>query len=366
MIEEARRILEEVRTLEEELALPETVADSKRFRDLGRRHARLLAAADLARAYLRLLDDLEEWREASRSADSEFASEARRELGVLEAAREPMEKELQLALAPRDPADEGGCVMEIRAGTGGDEASLFAGDLVRMYLRWCETSGFKASLVDASEGTAGGFKEAVIQVEGAGAFGKLRFEAGVHRVQRVPATEAQGRIHTSAASVVILPDQDDEIEIRIDPADLRVDTYRAQGAGGQHVNKTESAVRITHVPTGLVAACQTQRSQLQNRETAMRMLRSKMLDRARLEKQSAADAVRKDAVGTGDRSDKIRTYNFPQNRLTDHRIGLTLYRLESVMQGDIAEILDALRLADSMARLANASQAQGLGVGSAG
>jgi len=364
MIEEAKRILDEVRALEEELALPETVADAKRFRDLGRRHARLLGAAELARNYLRLLDDLEEWREALQSSDADFASEARREVGVLEQAREPMERDLQMALVPKDPADEGSCVMEIRAGTGGDEASLFAGDLVRMYLRWCETSGFRASLVDASEGTAGGYKEAVLQVEGAGAFGKLRFEAGVHRVQRVPATEAQGRVHTSAASVVILPDQDEDIEIRIDTADLRIDTYRAQGAGGQHVNKTESAVRITHIPTGIVTACQTQRSQLQNRETAMRMLRSKMLDRARQDKQSAADAVRKDAVGTGDRSDKIRTYNFPQNRLTDHRIGLTLYRLDSVMQGDIGEILDSLRLADSMERLAQASRSQGLGVGS--
>lgn len=363
MIEEAQRVLEEVRTLEEELALPETVGDAKRFRELGRRHARLIPAADLAKAYLRLLEDLDEWREATRNADADFASEARAELAQLEPTCEALEKELQLALVPKDPADEGACVLEIRAGTGGDEASLFAGDLVRMYLRWCETAGFKASMVDASEGTAGGFKEAIVQVEGAGAFGKLRFEAGVHRVQRVPATEAQGRIHTSAASVVVLPDQDEDIEIRIDPADLRVDTYRAQGAGGQHVNKTESAVRITHIPSGIVTSCQTQRSQLQNRETAMRMLRSKMLDRARIEKQSAADAVRKDAVGTGDRSDKIRTYNFPQNRLTDHRIGLTLYRLESVMQGDIAEILDSLRLADSMARLAAASRPAGIGMG---
>ena len=364
MIDEARRILDEVRALEEELALPETVADAKRFRDLGRRHARLLSAAELARTYLRLLDDLEEWREASRSADAEFASEARHELESLEADREPLEKELQMALVPHDPADEGGCVLEIRAGTGGDEAALFAGDLVRMYLRWCETAGMRATLVDASEGASGGFKEAIVQIDSAGAFGKLRFEAGVHRVQRVPATEAQGRVHTSAASVVVLPDQDDDIEIRIDPAELRIDTYRAQGAGGQHVNKTESAVRITHIPTGLVAACQSERSQLQNRETAMRMLRSKMLDRARQEKQCAQDAVRKDAVGTGDRSDKIRTYNFPQNRLTDHRIGLTLYRLDSVMQGDIGEIIDALRLADSMERLAAASRNAGLASGS--
>lgn len=365
MIDKARRILDEVRSLEEELALPETVADAKRFRDLGRRHARLLVPAELARTYLHLLEELEEWREASRSSDADFAAEARREVDDLETKRAPLEKEFQLALVPRDPADEGSCVMEIRSGTGGDEAALFAGDLVRMYLRWCETTGLRATLVDASEGTAGGFKEAVLQIEGTGAFGKLRFEAGVHRVQRVPTTEAQGRVHTSAASVVVLPDQDEEIDIRIDPADLRMDTYRAQGAGGQHVNKTESAVRITHIPTGLVAACQMERSQLQNRETAMRMLRAKMLDRARQEKQTAKDAVRRDAVGTGDRSDKIRTYNFPQNRLTDHRIGLTLYRLDAIMQGDLGEVLDALRLADSMERLAAASHSAGLGVGSA-
>ncbi|MCB9497543.1 MAG: peptide chain release factor 1 [Fibrobacteria bacterium] len=361
MREEATHLLEELRSLEEELALPETLADSRRFRDLGRRHSRLQPAAQLARTYLQLLDDLAEWREATRSGDEEFASEARRELADLEGRREPLEKSLQLALIPRDPADDGSCVLEIRAGTGGDEASIFAGDLVRMYMRWCETAGFRASLVDASEGTQGGFKEAILQVEGAGAFGRLRFEAGVHRVQRVPSTETQGRIHTSAASVVVLPDQDEEIEIRIDTSDLRIDTYRAQGAGGQHVNKTESAVRITHLPSGLVAACQSERSQLQNRETAMRMLRSKLLDRARTEQQSAQDAVRRDAVGTGDRSDKIRTYNFPQNRLTDHRIGLTLYRLDSVMQGDIAEILDGLRLADSMERLAAASRRSSLG-----
>jgi peptide chain release factor 1 len=206
-------------------------------------------------------------------------------------------------------------------------------------------------LVDASEGASGGFKEAVIQLDGAGAFGRMRFENGVHRVQRVPDTESQGRVHTSAATVVVFPETDDEIEIRIDPTELRVDTYRAQGAGGQHVNKTESAVRFTHLPTGIVAACQSERSQIQNRETAMRMLKAKLLDRERTMRRESIDAARRDAVGTGDRSDKIRTYNFPQNRLTDHRIGLTLYRLESVMQGDIGEILDALRLADSLNRL---------------
>ncbi|MEK7394981.1 MAG: peptide chain release factor 1 [Fibrobacterota bacterium] len=359
MIDKARRVLDEVRALEEEMSLPETISDNARFRDLGRRHARLGSAAALARKYISWQDDLSEWTEASRSDDAEFAAEARREVARLELEREALEHELRLALIPRDPADDGACVIEVRSGTGGDEAALFAGDLVRMYLRYCESQNWKTTLVDASEGASGGFKEAVIQVEGVGPYGRLKFESGVHRVQRVPDTEAQGRVHTSAATVVIMAEQDDEIDIVVNTGDLRVDTYRAQGAGGQHVNKTESAVRLTHLPTGTVAACQSERSQIQNRETAMRMLKAKLLDKARAEKRGAEDAVRRSAVGTGDRSDKIRTYNFPQNRLTDHRIGLTLYKLEAVIQGDIGEILDALRLADSMERLAQ--QARGIG-----
>jgi peptide chain release factor 1 len=359
VIDKARRVLDEVRALEEEMSLPETISDNARFRDLGRRHARLGSAAALARKYVAWQEDLSEWTEATRSDDSDFAAEARREVARLELERETLEQELRLALIPRDPADDGACVIEVRSGTGGDEAALFAGDLVRMYLRYCESQNWKTTLVDASEGTAGGFKEAVIQVDGVGPYGRLKFESGVHRVQRVPDTEAQGRVHTSAATVVIMAEQDDEIDIVVNTADLRVDTYRAQGAGGQHVNKTESAVRLTHLPTGTVAACQSERSQIQNRETAMRMLKAKLLDKARAEKRGAEDAVRRSAVGTGDRSDKIRTYNFPQNRLTDHRIGLTLYKLEAVIQGDIGEILDALRLADSMERLAQ--QARGIG-----
>jgi peptide chain release factor 1 len=351
LIDKARRVLDEVRSLDEEMSLPEVVSDNTRFRDLGRRRARLSRAAQAAREYLRWSDDHAEWEEATRSGDAEFANEARREVARLDSEKEPLEQALRMALIPKDPADDGSCVVEVRSGTGGDEAALFAGDLVRMYLRHAETAGWKASLVDASEGASGGFKEAVLQIDGAGAFGRLRFENGVHRVQRVPDTESQGRVHTSAATVVVFPETDDEIEIRIDPSELRVDTYRAQGAGGQHVNKTESAVRFTHLPTGIVAACQSERSQIQNRETAMRMLKAKLLDRERSMRRESIDAARRDAVGTGDRSDKIRTYNFPQNRLTDHRIGLTLYRLESVMQGDIGEILDALRLADSLKRL---------------
>ena len=351
MIEESRKVIEELTMAEEELALPETVADSKRFRELGRRHARLSKVTSVAQEYLKLRTDLEEW--TGMLSDPDYASEARREIAQLEVRLEPMEKELQLLLVPRDPMDDGGCMLELRQGTGGDEACIFAGDLLRMYQRYCELQGWKVTLLDANEGTSGGFKEAILQVEGDGAYGKLKFESGVHRVQRVPATEAQGRVHTSAATVAVLPEAEGDIEININPADLRMDTYRAQGAGGQHVNKTESAVRITHIPSGLVAACQTQRSQLQNRETAMKMLRSKLYDREVQERHAREASARKSSVGTGDRSAKVRTYNFPQNRLTDHRIGLTLYRLESVMQGDVGEIIDSLILADSMERLAS-------------
>ncbi|MEN9353309.1 MAG: peptide chain release factor 1 [Fibrobacterota bacterium] len=350
MIEESRKVLEELRLAEEELSLPETVADPKRFRELGRRHARMAKIAALARDYLKLREDIEEW--TSMLADPDYAAEARRELADIETRREPMEQELQLLMVPRDPVDEGGCLLEVRQGTGGDEAALFAGDLVRMYQRYCEINGLKVQILDVSEGSVGGFKEAVLQIDGEGAYGKLKYESGVHRVQRVPATEAQGRVHTSAATVVVLPEAEGDIEITINPADLRVDTYRAQGAGGQHVNKTESAIRITHIPSGLVAACQTQRSQMQNRETAMKMLQSKLYDKELQERQQKEASARKSSVGTGDRSAKIRTYNFPQNRLTDHRIGLTLYSLDRVMTGEIREILDGLALADSMEKLA--------------
>lgn len=351
MIEESKKILEELRMAEEELSLPETMADPKRFRELGRRHARMAKIATAARDYLKLREDLDEW--AAMLEDPDYASEARRELAALESRREPMESELQLLMVPRDPIDDGGCILEVRQGTGGDEASLFAGDLVRMYQRYCETNGLKVQILDVSEGSVGGYKEAVLQIDGEGAYGKLKYESGVHRVQRVPATEAQGRVHTSAATVVVLPEAEGDIEITINPADLRVDTYRAQGAGGQHVNKTESAIRITHIPTGLVAACQTQRSQMQNRETAMKMLQSKLYDKELQERQQKEASTRKSSVGTGDRSAKIRTYNFPQNRLTDHRIGLTLYSLDRVMTGEIREILDGLALADSMEKLAS-------------
>jgi len=351
VIEESKKILEELRMAEEELSLPETMSDPKRFRELGRRHARMAKIATAARDYLKLREDLEEW--AAMLEDPDYASEARRELANLEARREPMESELQLLMVPRDPIDDGGCILEVRQGTGGDEASLFAGDLVRMYQRYCEVNGLKVQVLDVSEGAVGGYKEAVLQIDGEGAYGKLKYESGVHRVQRVPATEAQGRVHTSAATVVVLPEAEGDIEITINPADLRVDTYRAQGAGGQHVNKTESAIRITHVPTGLVAACQTQRSQMQNRETAMKMLQSKLYDKELQERQQKEASTRKSSVGTGDRSAKIRTYNFPQNRLTDHRIGLTLYSLDRVMTGEIREILDGLALADSMEKLAS-------------
>jgi peptide chain release factor 1 len=358
VIDKARRVLDEVRALEEEMSLPETISDNARFRDLGRRHARLGSAAALARKYVAWQEDLSEWTEATRSDDSDFAAEARREVARLELERETLEQELRLALIPRDPADDGACVIEVRW-----ELVAMKPPCSRAIWCACTCATAKAKTGKRPWSTPPKGRRAASRKRSSGRWSRVLTDGSSSKVecivQRVPDTEAQGRVHTSAATVVIMAEQDDEIDIVVNTADLRVDTYRAQGAGGQHVNKTESAVRLTHLPTGTVAACQSERSQIQNRETAMRMLKAKLLDKARAEKRGAEDAVRRSAVGTGDRSDKIRTYNFPQNRLTDHRIGLTLYKLEAVIQGDIGEILDALRLADSMERLAQ--QARGIG-----
>jgi peptide chain release factor 1 len=259
---------------------------------------------------------------------------------------------LQAALLPKDPDDDRNAFLEIRAGTGGDESALFAGDLARMYLRWCERAGFRAEVLSESPAELGGYKELVLRIEGAGAYGKLRFESGGHRVQRVPATESQGRIHTSAATVAVLPEPDDADEVNLNPAELKIDTFRASGAGGQHVNKTDSAVRITHLPTGIVAECQDDRSQHRNKAKAMAVLVARLQDKERSERAAREAAARKSLVGSGDRSDRIRTYNFPQGRLTDHRINLTLYKLASVMDGDLDDVIEALRAARAAEQLA--------------
>ncbi|PPQ39136.1 peptide chain release factor 1 [Rhodoblastus acidophilus] len=322
------------------------------FSTLSRELAELEPVAESIRAYRALLAecaDLESLR-GDPSADSDMQALAEDELPLVREKLAQAELALRLSLLPRDAADEKGAILEIRAGTGGDEAALFAGDLFRMYQKYAALHGWKLELLSASEGTAGGYKEIIAQVQGKGVFARLKFESGAHRVQRVPATETQGRIHTSAATVAVLPEAQ-EVDLAIDDGDLRIDTMRAQGAGGQHVNKTESAIRITHIPSGLVVMMQEERSQHRNKAKAMEVLRSRLYDLERHRLDSARAADRKAQVGSGDRSERIRTYNFPQGRVSDHRINLTLYKIDKVMEGEaLDEILDPL-IADHQARL---------------
>jgi len=324
------------------------------FVKLSREHAELAPVVETARAYRQaqlriedaqlLIDDP--------ATDSEIRSMAEEERAELKVSLEKLEHDLRIALLPRDAADDSSAIVEIRAGTGGDEAALFAGDLLGMYQRYCGLQGWKTTVMSLSESDLGGFKEAVLEVEGRGVYAKLKFESGVHRVQRVPATETQGRIHTSAATVAVLPEAED-VDIVILDKDLRIDTYRAQGAGGQHVNKTDSAVRITHIPTGTVVAMQEEKSQHKNKAKAMTMLKAKIFDAERQRVDSARASERKSLVGSGDRSERIRTYNYPQGRVTDHRINLTLYNLARIVSGDeLGEIVDALVAQDQADRLA--------------
>lgn len=325
------------------LSQPEVVADIARYRALTREHAEVSEIAGAYRRFLQRENDLAQAREMM--DDPEMAEMARDEVEAAEGELPALELELQTLLLPRDPDDVRNCFIEIRAGTGGDESALFAGDLLRMYLRYAENQGWRTEIVSESEGEVGGYKEVVLRVVGDGAYGKLRFESGGHRVQRVPATESQGRIHTSACTVAVLPEPDEAVAVQINPADLRIDTFRASGAGGQHVNKTDSAVRITHIPTGIVAECQDDRSQHRNKAKALQVLAARIQEKERSARAAKEAATRKGLVGSGDRSDRIRTYNFPQGRLTDHRINLTLYKLDAVMQGDLDEVVDALLLA---------------------
>jgi peptide chain release factor 1 len=289
--------------------------------------------------------------ELRQSDDAEMAEMAREEIAVAQADLERLQGELHAALLPRDPDDDRNAFLEIRAGTGGDESALFAGDLARMYLRYCERAGLRTEVLSESPAEIGGYKELVLRVEGDHAYGKLRFESGGHRVQRVPATESQGRIHTSACTVAVLPEPDETEEVQVNPAELRIDTFRASGAGGQHVNKTDSAIRITHIPTGIVAECQDDRSQHRNKARAMSVLVARLRDKERSERQAQEAATRKSLVGSGDRSDRIRTYNFPQGRLTDHRINLTLYKLAQIMDGDLGDVAQALAAARAAEQL---------------
>ena len=309
---------------------------------LGREHQRLSSVATLARRLEKLDDELAQARELVLVDDAELAAEARAEVERVEGAIAQAERELKPLLVPPDPLNDRPAIVEIRPGTGGDEAALFAGDLYRMYTRYLDRRGWKYEPIQYSEGTLGGIKEAVFRVTGDGAFGVLRWESGTHRVQRVPTTEAQGRIHTSAATVAVLPEAE-EVDVEIDDKDLRIDVFRASGPGGQGVNTTDSAVRITHLPTGIVVSQQDQRSQLQNKDKAMKVLRARLLDARVAEQEAERSRMRKTQVGTGDRSAKIRTYNFPQGRITDHRINLTVHDLQRILDGDLGRIVEALQ-----------------------
>lgn len=344
------RRLEEIDRM---LAAPETAADMNRFRDLSRERADIEPIVVMMNEYEKAEEDLETAQVLFSEPDMrEFAQE---EADAAKAKLEVLEKDLQLQLLPKDPNDERNLFLEIRAGTGGDESALFAGDLLRMYLRYAESQGWKTEIVSKSESELGGYKEVIVRVIGRGAYSKLKFESGGHRVQRVPATESQGRIHTSACTVAVLPELDEIEDVKIDPSDLRVDVFRSQGAGGQNVQKTETAVRLTHIPTGIVVECQDERSQLQNRDRAMRILVARIHAMQVAEQQAKEASERKSQIGSGDRSERIRTYNYPQGRVTDHRINLTLYKLDQIMNGDLDEIITALTThhqAEALAALA--------------
>lgn len=352
-IEELERRYEELESL---LADPAVLGNQGEFRRLSKEHSELNGLVTAYREYKKLLAEIDDNRSLLHEPDQEMRAMAEAELETLEERRTQLEEEIKFLLLPKDPNDDRSIVLEIRAGTGGDEAALFAGDLFRMYGRFAEANRWKVEIISASESDMGGFKEVIALVEGQGVYARLKYESGTHRVQRVPDTEAQGRIHTSACTVAVLPEAED-IDIDINPADLKIDVYRSSGAGGQHVNTTDSAVRITHLPTGIVVACQEERSQIKNRAKAMKVLKSKMLDILVSEQNAKLAADRKQQVGSGDRSERIRTYNFPQGRMTDHRIGLTLYRLDAIMAGDIGEIVDALRTHYQMEALKAQSEA---------
>lgn len=332
------------------ITLPEVISDSALFTKLIREHAELEELNRIAVEFRRLREEIDAATELLQEADMrEMAGE---ELEELKPRLEEKAQEARLALLPKDPDDRRNAILEVRAGAGGDEAGLFAAELLRMYAHYADAHGWKTELIEDGSTELGGVKESVMMISGKNVFQKLKYESGVHRVQRVPVTESSGRIHTSTATVAVLPEVDD-VEIEINMNDLRIDTYRASGAGGQHVNRTDSAVRITHLPTGLVVTSQDQRSQIQNREQAMRVLKSRLYDMQRQQQQSAYADQRKGQIGTGDRSERIRTYNFPQGRVTDHRIGLTLYKIGEIINGDLDEIISALTLAEQTALLQN-------------
>ncbi len=354
MLEKLQTLEERYNHLERLISDPDAVKDMATWQKNSRTHSKLTEIIMKFREYKACQKTIEDTLELLREKlDDEMRELAQAELDGAKADKERMEAELRILLLPKDPYDDKDVIMEIRGGAGGEEAALFAGDLFRMYSRYAESQRWRVEMLDSNPTDLGGFKEVVFSIAGAGAYSRLKFESGVHRVQRVPDTESSGRIHTSTVTVAVLPEVED-VDVQISPNDLRIDTYCASGAGGQHVNKTESAVRITHLPTGVVVQCQDEKSQLKNKEQAMRVLRAKVLELAVEEQRAETAQTRKSQVGTGDRSERIRTYNFPQGRMTDHRIGLTLHKLDFIMNGDLTETIDALTAADQSERLKQA------------
>lgn len=350
MLDQLAAIYNRYKNIEEQLADPELVADQQRYTKASKEYGKLRPVAAAYLNYKELLENIETAEAMRKDPDPEMQEMAQMELGELNPAREAMEEELKIMLIPKDPEDERDVIVEIRSGAGGDEAAIFAGDLYDMYKRYIDTQGWKIEVLDENEGTAGGFSKLIFEVSGEDVYSKLKFESGAHRVQRVPRTESQGRVHTSAATVAVIPKMEVE-DIDVRKSDLKIDTFRASGAGGQHVNKTESAIRITHLPTGIVSESQDGRSQHKNKEIAMAQLVQRITTAQREANQKELSATRKSLVGSGDRSEKIRTYNYPQNRVTDHRIGLTLHNLDKIIGGDLEPVVEGLQVAENSRKM---------------
>ncbi|EIW00360.1 LOW QUALITY PROTEIN: peptide chain release factor 1 [Thermoanaerobacter siderophilus SR4] len=352
MIDKLQAIEDRYVELSQKISDPNIISNVNEWRKYVKEHAAIEDIVLKYREYKKVLEDIEATKELLSSNDEELKEMAGEELSQLEEKKKKLLEEIKILLIPKDPNDEKNVIMEIRAGAGGEEAALFAHDLFRMYSMYAEKKGWKVEIMSSNETDIGGFKEVILNISGKGAYSRLKYESGVHRVQRVPTTEAGGRIHTSTATVAVLPEVE-EVDVEINPSDIKIDVFRSGGHGGQSVNTTDSAVRVTHIPTGIVVTCQDERSQIQNRERALKILRAKLYEMALQEQQREIAETRKSQVGTGERSERIRTYNFPQGRVTDHRIGLTLYRLQEVLDGDLDEIIDALILNDQAEKLKN-------------